>query len=141
MGDLLQALTKREMLRGTVVRNAGLEKLLRWDLALGVLLVHGKRSIGEDVLPTELVSRAEMKFTEIGLQYPQIIHFCWGFSLINQPFCGSPIYGNTQMKVTVILRCFVKSSCRSLRLSMLYQSGKVKPLKLFRPELPAGTPK
>jgi hypothetical protein len=37
MGDLLEALT-REMLHDTVIRNAGLEKLLRWDLALGVLL-------------------------------------------------------------------------------------------------------
>ena len=36
MGDLLEALT-REMLHDTVIRNAGLEKLLRRDLALGVL--------------------------------------------------------------------------------------------------------
>ena len=42
---------------------------------------------------------------------PVIIHFSGGFSIINQPFWGSPILGNPQISFFSVGQQFAETSC------------------------------
>ena len=92
------------------IYNQGYNPLTKWDEPPSMLLPFGN-SMGEQRLFWTCVVESGGNIYRIlqeypmgdymnwGYRYPWIIHLRLEFSLVNYPFWGTPIYGNTHMRL------------------------------------------